>query len=186
MSMSPLCGRLANFYRFCRPVRQKLATATPKPQKPSIFFANFAFGFTSTCKYAVKVDVDVSTLRPFGQFLYPGPPCASKIGLLQRIHAFFAVKVDVDVAPLRPFGLSVVLGGSGQFLTHRVGRPIEIGQTAAEWRHRHRVWPQIYAKFYRPAQGDFQWGGAKRPQRGDIDIHFDIKKCMDSVQKANF
>ena len=35
----------------------------------------------------------VSTLRPFGQFLYLGPPCASKIGLLQAIHAFFAGKV---------------------------------------------------------------------------------------------
>ena len=41
------------------------------------------------------------TLRPFGQFLYRGPPCASKVGLLQRIHAFFAVKVDVNVATLR-------------------------------------------------------------------------------------
>ena len=104
MSMSPLCGRLANFYTDPRPVRQKFATATQNDRKKRIFCAIFAFGFKSTCKYAVKVDVDVSTLRPFGQFLYPGPPCASKIGLLQRIHAFFAVKVDVDVAPLRPFG----------------------------------------------------------------------------------
>ena len=66
MSMSPLCGRFTNFYIPVRPVRQKLATSTPKPQKP-VFFA-------------VKVDVDVATLRPFRQFLYPGPPSASKIG----------------------------------------------------------------------------------------------------------
>ena len=31
---------------------------------------------------ANKVDVDVATLRPFRQFLYPGPPCASKVGLI--------------------------------------------------------------------------------------------------------
>ena len=29
---------------------------------------------------AVKVDVDDTTLRPFRQFLYPGPPCATKLG----------------------------------------------------------------------------------------------------------
>jgi hypothetical protein len=49
MSMSPLCGKLLNFYIVSRPARQKLATAIPKPQKPCIF--------------AVKVDVDVATLR---------------------------------------------------------------------------------------------------------------------------
>ena len=26
--------------------------------------------------------VEVATLQPFAQFLYPGPPCASKVGLL--------------------------------------------------------------------------------------------------------
>ena len=31
-------------------------------------------------KYAVKRDVDVATLRPFGQFLYVLPHWASKIG----------------------------------------------------------------------------------------------------------
>ena len=31
-------------------------------------------------KYAVKRDVDVATLRPFGQFLYPAVHWASKIG----------------------------------------------------------------------------------------------------------
>ena len=39
------------------------------------------------------MDVDVATLRPFRQFLYPGPPCASKIGLILEIPAFLAVKV---------------------------------------------------------------------------------------------
>ena len=37
MSMSPLCGRLANFYRVSRPVRQKLATATQNGKNPCIF-----------------------------------------------------------------------------------------------------------------------------------------------------
>ena len=49
----------------------------------------------------------VATLQQFGHFLYPGPPCASKVGLLRRIHTYFAVKVDVDVTSLQQ---------SGQFL----------------------------------------------------------------------
>ena len=63
MSRSPLCSRLLNFYTPVRPARQKLASSSE-----SMHF------------FAVKVDVAVATLRPFGEFLYPGPPCASKIG----------------------------------------------------------------------------------------------------------
>ena len=44
-------------------------------------------------KYAVKVDVDVATLQPFGYFLYRLPPWAIINGLPNRIYAFFAVKM---------------------------------------------------------------------------------------------
>ena len=64
MSGPPLCSRLLNFYTPVRPVRQKLA---------SLRIHAFLW---------VKVDVKVATLRPFRQFLYPGPPCASKVGLI--------------------------------------------------------------------------------------------------------
>ena len=35
--------------------------------------------------------VGVATLQPFAQFLYPGPPCASKIGLLFFVFVIIVV-----------------------------------------------------------------------------------------------
>ena len=35
--------------------------------------------------------VEVATLQPFAQFLYPGPPCASKIGLLFFVFVIIVV-----------------------------------------------------------------------------------------------
>ena len=63
---------------------------------------------------AVKVNVDVATLRPFCHFLEGGPPWATKKSTLYGHCAesirFLMVKIDVDVATLRPFA-HFLLGG---------------------------------------------------------------------------
>ena len=42
MSSAPLCGEMANFYRFPRPVRQKMSLARATAQNPCIFYVQSA------------------------------------------------------------------------------------------------------------------------------------------------
>ena len=82
----------------------------PRPVKVLRFLA-VSVGFHEICAFfAVRVDGDFATLQPFGEFLYRGPPCASKVSLLRRIHAYVTVKLDVDVATLRLFGYFLYCG----------------------------------------------------------------------------
>ena len=47
----------------------------------------------TACKYAVKVDVDVATLQPFGQILYRSVHWLSKIGLSAGVGAELRVNM---------------------------------------------------------------------------------------------
>ena len=59
----------------------------------------------------------------------------------------------------------------GEFLTASARDGIEFGQTAAEWRRRHPLWPHIYTQFCTGAGGE---------------ANFQRKNTYDLYQEASF